>query len=230
MIVRVQSTSPFCGAFLCCTVIVLFLVFEESLSLSHSHLRCCPSSSIVLLPCVPRPSALSAYSPIVLPPLPTTMIVRVQSTSPFCGAFLCCTVIVLFLVSAFVSFVFALLSFFFFYARVPRPFPGREAGFCLDSAYEPDAVVASAARNAPARAAPGAGEARAREREARPPQRCLRRCCRCCCFRRNNNKSFFLVPYYPPLRGFTTLSFLPKVFFFSPPSTPLYFSPLTQKA
>ena len=52
-----------------------------------------------------------------------------------------------------------------------RPFPGREAGFCLDSAYEPDAAVASAARNAPARAAPRAGGARARESEARPPQR-----------------------------------------------------------
>ena len=54
-----------------------------------------------------------------------------------------------------------------------RPFPGREAGFCLDSAYEPNAAVPSAARNAPAWAALRVREARARWRDARPPQRRL---------------------------------------------------------
>ena len=54
-----------------------------------------------------------------------------------------------------------------------RPFPGREAGFCLDSAYEPNAAVPSAARNAPAWAALRVREARARWRDACPPQRRL---------------------------------------------------------
>ena len=140
MIVRVQSASPF----LWC---VSVLYCDRPLSrLCLCLIRICVDVLLLLLSFFCRPSLIDTATPTKSSPptaaptkssppaaaptkmsAPTAVLRKCLLLLHYCGSY------------ENASSYCASPYYDHCHARVPRPFPGREAGFCLDSAYEPDA-------------------------------------------------------------------------------------------